>query len=131
MSRQLKITEDVYQMLLFLKPSPDSTFSTVILNLIEETCPWLPDAFENLKRLERVNPQEAAAERILLQRQIFDDILIDMFIRKNERDEERAIEKYSIKNDPEEKEGVDHLEKYRRDQRYKILFPDRGAKKSD
>ena len=130
MSRQLKISEDVYQMLLLLKTSPETTFSSVILDLIEGICPWLPASLENLKQLEQANPQEAAAERILLQSEIFKNVLVEMYIEKQEREKEYAIDKYLAEQDPEQyKTRRENEEKMRKEQRQKILFGEPDKRK--
>ena len=116
MSRQLKISEDVYQLLLLMKPSPETSFNNVILYLIEGVCPWLHDSFENLKNLEQESPKEAAAERILLQKDIFDEVLVELFHKQHERQQDRAIDKYLAERNPEQnKANREHIEKYRRE----------------
>ncbi|MDD1701313.1 MAG: hypothetical protein LUQ04_11070 [Methanoregula sp.] len=80
MSRQLRISDDVHEMLTLLKPHNSTSYDDIIHDLILDVCPYLPSVLANLKLLEQTNPREAAAERLLLQKEIVEEIVVNRML---------------------------------------------------
>lgn len=92
MSRQLRISDDVHNMLTLLKPYPSMSYDDVIRNLILETYPSLSEKIENLKRLEKEDPRKAAGERLLLHQERAEDYF------EHQREKEQEIEEQKIED---------------------------------
>jgi hypothetical protein len=87
MSRQLKISEDVYRMLSVLKPNPSTSFNDIIRDLIDDSCPFLSGELDHITDLEKENPGEADCEIHKLQQRI-QGYTIDRLFRKKEYENE-------------------------------------------
>jgi hypothetical protein len=94
MSRQLRISEDVHEMLTLLKPHNSTSYDDVIRDLITDVCPYLPGALQDLKLLEQTSAREAAGERLLLQNEIFEDVVVNRLLRKREDEDEAQIDRH-------------------------------------
>jgi hypothetical protein len=94
MSRQLRISDDVHEMLSLLKPFPSTSYDEVILLLIEKACPYLPNQLENIHQLDKENPRKAAGERLLLQQELFEDLFVALEEWRREREEARQEEEH-------------------------------------
>jgi hypothetical protein len=134
MSRQLRISDDVHEMLTLLKPHNSTSYDDVIHDLIEDVCPYLPQALENLRLLEQTNPREAAGERLLLQKEIVEDIIVNRMLREREAQEERQIDRHLDSIQTDEQRAVDNqfrqrLERMRHESRQKILLETKSMKK--
>jgi hypothetical protein len=133
MSRQLRISEDVHEMLSLLKPHNSTSYDDVIRDLIEDVCPYLPGALLDLKVLEQKNPREAAGERLLLQQEIFEDIVVSRMLRRQESEEESQLDRHldSIQTDKEKEEAEQfkqRLEQMRHHRRHKLLLDTQSTK---
>jgi predicted CopG family antitoxin len=102
MTKQLKISDELYEMLCLLKPFPSTSFNDLILLMIDEIAPYLSREIATLKKLEEEDPEKAISERKNLQKEVFETTIIDLLSNKRDRDEERAIDEYLAKK---EKEG--------------------------
>jgi predicted CopG family antitoxin len=87
MSRQMKISEEVYTMLWCLKPFPSTSFNDVISGIIEDVVPFLPIELKRIRELEKENPELAASELEKLQKITFDHYTVDRLLRKKERED--------------------------------------------
>jgi|SRR5208337_2499556 len=136
MSKQLRISEDVHEMLTLLKPHDSTSYDDVILDLIKDICPSLPDQLQYLALLEQKNPREAAAERYLLKKDIYDNIIVNRMLRQREWDEEKQIDEHleSQKSDEEKEEDkkfMQHREEWMKRRREQVLRKLECMKKSD
>jgi len=136
MSRQLRISDDVHEMLTLLKSHPSASYDDVIRELIDDVCPHLADAIDNLNLLEKENPRKAVGERILLQKEVFEDVVVGRMLREREADEERQLNKHLESMRTEEEIDQDKewegLKKRRRELlREKLLREKEGTKKND
>jgi hypothetical protein len=102
MSRQLRISDDTHDMLTLLKPHKSATFDDVIHDLISDVCPSLPDKIENLRRLEKEDPRKAKGEWLILEKEIFEDVIVERMFREREDAEERELDAYLDSQRPEE-----------------------------
>ena len=135
MSRQLRISDETHEMLTLLKPHPSASYDDVIRDLVGDVCPYLQDAIDNLKLLEKENPRQAAGERILLQQRVFEDVVVDRMLREREHNEERQIDEHlkSMKTAEEinqDKEWETLNERRRQLLRQRILLEKEGTKKN-
>jgi predicted CopG family antitoxin len=136
MSRQLRISDDVHEMLSLLKPCDSISYDEVIRDLIHDVCPSLFGALQDLKLLEQKNPREAAGERLLLQQEIFEDVFVPRIDRQREREEARAEEMYydSLRTEEQKEEWKKAKEQYemmRHYHRQKMLFENESTKKNE
>jgi predicted CopG family antitoxin len=134
MSRQLRISDDVHEMLTLLKPHNSTSYDDIIRDLITDVCPYLPRIIENLRLLEQTNPREAAGERLLLQKEIVEEIIVNRMLRQTEAQEERQLDRHldSIQTDEQkskDKQFRQRLEQMRHDGRQKILLETQSTKK--
>jgi hypothetical protein len=102
-TRTLKVTDDVHEMLTLLRPHPSASYDDVIRELIDDVCPYLQAAIDNLRLLEKENPRKAAGERLLLQKEIFEDVIVTRMLRQREKTDECQIDKHldSLRTDDE------------------------------
>lgn len=92
MSRQLRISEDVHEMLTLLKTYPSMSYDDVIRDLIREARPLLQGKIEKLRALEKEDPRKAAGERLLLQREMEEDYVFTQLDKASEEEERRIDE---------------------------------------
>lgn len=94
MSRSLKISEEVYEMLWCIKPFSSMSFNDVILMLIEGEIPVLPIKIRKIRKLNETDPDSANSELDSLKNQIFQDYIVDLLLRIKELREEALGEEY-------------------------------------
>jgi hypothetical protein len=136
MSRQLRISDDVHEMLSLLKPHPSASYDDVIRDLIDDVCPTLQRAIDNLRLLEKENPRKAAGERLLLQKEVYENVIVERMLREREDNEEREIDKHleSMRSEEEIKrdQELESLSERRRQLlREKLLLEKERTKKND
>jgi len=105
MSRPLKISDEVYEMLWCLKPFPSTSFNDVILGLIEDICPILPLEIRRIRKLKETDPDSANSDLDELQKHVFEECVVELLIRKKERQEEAAIEQHFKLQEMKERKG--------------------------
>jgi len=105
MSRSLKISDEVYEMLTCLKLSPSTSFNDFILWLIEDICPILPLEIRRIRKLMVTDPDSAFSDLDSLQKEVFENCVVEMLIRKKERQEEAAIEQHFKLQEMKERKG--------------------------
>jgi len=116
-------------MLSLLKPHNSTSYDDVIRDLIEDVCPYLPSALLDLKVLEQKNPREAAGERLLLQQEIFEDIVVSRMLRRRESEEESQLDKHlDSMHSGEDQQFKKRLEQIRHLRREKILHEHENSK---
>ena len=94
MSRPLKISDEVYEMLTCLKPFPSTSFNDVILWMIEDICPILPLEIRRIRKLKETDPDSADSQLDILQKEVFETCIVEFYIRRKERQEEATIEQH-------------------------------------
>jgi hypothetical protein len=120
--KQIRVSEDVYEMLEFLKQTSSTSFNDLIQTMIEVFCPYLLIELKKLKLLEQQDPQEAFAERILLRKEVYLDAISELYSQWHERDLTQDYEEYVRENGTEqEKAYLERQEKERHLERQKIL----------
>ena len=78
---------------------------------------------------EQKNPREAAGERLLLQQEIFEDIVVSRMLRRRESEEESQLDKHlDSMHSGEDQQFKKRLEQIRHLRREKILHEHENPK---
>jgi hypothetical protein len=91
--KQIRISDEVYEMLEILKPFPTASFNDTLLLMINEIDYSLPKAIDDLKILEQRDPQEAAAKRQWLRKATYEQVTVELLLSQNERQLEDKIDR--------------------------------------
>jgi predicted CopG family antitoxin len=121
---QIRVSDEVYEALRFFKLFPNEAFNDTIRMLVEGFSPGIFEKITYLRNLEEKDHREALAERILIQRELDQDIH-NLLWHGRQRLENHDLLKYldsveSAESD-EEREFIKNLERERHKQRMEIL----------
>lgn len=81
---QMRIYEDVHAMLSCLRQFESTSYSDVILGLIQDVCPFLPAEVKRIKLLEKDDPELAASEFEKLKQVTYENYTISRLQRKKQ-----------------------------------------------